>query len=157
MTTIIDKIRMSFRFAGFEPYSVGFEETDLKQNNYEVTIFYNGKQLKFPYAFGSSSLEGLVTDVIENMFKLDILGKIVVDCYPPESYEKFKDEYKTKERGMTEQFTKSAYTDIVAQSDKLRTLFEESDLRQLHLELSDWFATHPNEAKSLGMEMPKIE
>jgi len=147
--TIIEQIKMSFSFTGFEPYSVGFDENDdTKQNNYEVTISYKGKELKFPYAFGNTNLEGMVTDVLENMFKLDILGKIVVDCYPPKSIDELKQMFYTK--GFKDDYLKTVLVDITAQSDKLRKLFDENDLQELKIELSDWFNSHPSEAKSLG-------
>jgi len=140
---------MSFSFTGFEPYSVGFDEEDnTKQNNYEVTISYKERELKFPYAFGTTNLEGMVTSVLESMFKLDILGKIVVDCYPPKSIDGLKQMFHTK--GFKDDYLQTVLIDITAQSDKLRKLFDENDLQELKLELSDWFDNHPSEAKSLG-------
>lgn len=154
--TIIDKIKMTFKFTGFEPYSSSFNERDnTSQNNYEVTIAYKGEELKFPYAFGTVNLDGLVTEVIESMFKFDILGKIVIDCFPPESFEKFKEEFETK--GFKDDYLKEVYTDITAQSEKLRTLFDDNDLEQMKTDLSDWFDNHPNEADSLGWNKKEKE
>jgi isopentenyl phosphate kinase len=149
--SILDQIKMEFKFTGFEPYSVGFEDSNIKQNNYEVSITFKGRKVKFPYAFGITNLQGLTSKVIENMFKLDILAKIVIDCYPPQTFEEFKKEFKRDE--MKDDFLESSYKDIMAHSEKLRSLFSDDDLTKMKTALSHWFEAHPNEASALGMKI----
>ena len=152
--TIIDNIDIDFTFIDYGQSTISIDpnpKNDSKDyNNFEVKISYNGKFVKIPYCYQNINLKGIMSDVMERMFKIDLIGRIIIDCYP------FKSVYEVKscldDKGFEQQpisYYEQLFNDVQEQSKKYRTLFTESDLIALKSELGDWLDAHPKEAQSL--------
>lgn len=150
--TILDKIKIDFNYIGYGKPTCGVNEHDTSEdyNNFEVAISYNGKTEKISYSFEAVNLKGIMSDVLENMFNIDIIGRIIIDCYPFKTIEELKSCLRDKGFEETEEYYQQLYNDIHAQSRKFRRLFTENDLSELKIELQDWLDTHPEEAKRFG-------
>lgn len=148
---ILDKIKVNFLHIGYGKSQTGFNvNDDINYNQFEVTISYNGKKIKHPYNVGTVNLKGVMNEVLENMFKIDLIGRIIVDCYPFKSKEEVKSCLVKKGFDESEEYYQQAFDDVKAQSEKFRTLFKETDLHEMKNELKDWLRLHPEEAKTYG-------
>lgn len=149
--TILDKIQIDFKHIGYGKSSIGFNVNDTTEfNQFEVTISYNGKSIKIPYNVGTVNLKGILNDPLINMFKIDLVGRIIIDCYPFDSIEELEIEMKGKGFDESDEFYQQAFDDVKAQSKKFRTLFTENDLKEMKIALQNWLDAHPNEAKTYG-------
>ena len=138
---IIDEIKIDFKYTGFGKNVNGFnEQNETNYNNFDVTIQFKGKSIKLAFAAGTENLQGIVSDAWKNFFKIDILERIVIDCFPPNSFEEFYNEFKHE---FQKDISKNIYADVIAQSNKLRTLFDNQSLGLLETALIEWENKHP--------------
>lgn len=148
---ILDDIKVDFLHIGYGKSQTGFNVNDnVDYNQFEVTISYNDKKIRHPYNVGTVNLKGVMNNVLENMFKIDLIGRIIIDCYPFKSKEEVKSCLVKKGFDESEEYYQQAFDDVKAQSEKFRTLFTENDLQQMKKELKDWLRLHPEEAKTYG-------
>lgn len=139
--TILEKINIDFKYAGFGKSLSGINQSDdTKFNNFVVTVSYNKKNVRIPYSI--SSIDGLSNEKLDLM-KIDLIGRIIIDCYPFKTITEMKDCLIKKGYDEDEAFFIQLFDDVNAQSTKYRTLFTESDLNQLKFELSEWLDKHP--------------
>lgn len=150
--TILDKIDIDFKFIDYGQSTISIDPKNESKdyNNFEVKISYNGKSVKIPYCYQGINLKGIMSEVMDNMFKIDLIGRIIIDCYP------FKSVYELKscldDKGFAQEpisYYEQLFNDVQEQSKKYRTLFTENDLKALKFELGDWLDAHPKEAQSL--------
>ena len=148
---ILDNIKIDFNHIGYGKSTTGIDVNDTTlYNQFEVTISYDGKSIKLPYNVGTVNLKGALNEVMEGMFKIDLIGRIIIDCYPFDSVEQLKQCLTEKGFDEKEEFYQEAFDDVKAQSEKFRTLFTENDLQEMKKELKAWLETHPEEAKTYG-------
>jgi len=150
--TILDQIDIDFKYIDYGQSTISIDPKNNSKdyNNFEVKISYNGKSVKIPYCYQGINLKGIMSEVMDNMFKIDLIGRIIIDCYP------FKSVYEIKscldDKGFEQQpisYYEQLFNDVQEQSKKYRTLFTENDLKALKFELGDWLDSHPEESQSL--------
>jgi len=143
---MIDQIEVDFKYVDYGRSTSGIIEDDTEFNNFELTVSYKGKKVKLPYSIGNVNLKGLDNTHLQGIFKMDLIARIIIDCYPFKTVQELKEcfiEKGYKESEHFEEFCKQAFADVNAQSEKWRSLFTENDLQQLKRELRDWFDAHP--------------
>ena len=146
---MLDKIQVDFKYIDFGRSTSGFDDHDddgVEFNNFELTVSYNGKKVKLPYSIGNLNIKGLNNSHLQGIFKMDLVARIITDCYPFKTIKELKNCFISKGYEESEEFEElcqQAFADVNAQSEKWRKLFTENDLKQLKIELQDWFDSHP--------------
>ena len=140
---ILDKIKTDFKYVnyGVPTFTIGSENDDIMYNNFELTVSYNGKSVKAPLSIGNINLTGLDDSGIQKTFKMDIIEKIIIDYYPFENVDEVEKCLLEKGYVQSEEFDEMCnqiFENVKAQAEKWRTLFTESELKQLEDELDDF-------------------
>jgi hypothetical protein len=143
---LIDKISIDFKHTGFGEYPLEYQQLKSeKQNNFDVTVSYNGSSIKESYAVGDFDLQGRkLTDHETELLKIDILNKIVIDFYVPDTFKDFMLLNKYDSNPMNVKYLKTIYADIVSQSKKLASLFTDEDIEHLKIDLIEWRYKSPH-------------
>lgn len=145
--TIIDNVNVDFKFTGCGRSPSGNADDDIVYNNFDLTVAYNGKKVKLPYSVGNIDLKGLKEKHLQGIFKMDLLARVIIDCYPFETIDELREAmiekgYDCKANDF-EETCKQTFEDIKAQAQKWRTLFTDDDIEQIKTELQAWFDQHP--------------
>jgi len=149
--SILDKIKIDFKHVGYGRSTSGWNDSDeTKFNNFEATIHFDNKSIRIPYNVATVDLKDSMNQMFENMFRIDLIGRIIIDCYPFESVDQVKSCLEKKGIKESDEYYQKAFEDVNAQSKKYRTLFTENDLQQMKKELRQWLDDHPKEAEIYG-------
>ncbi len=143
---IINQIKFGFKFTGFDYYPLEYKQLKgIKQNNFDVTISYNGVSIKETYAVGDTDLQGRkLTESETKLLEIDILNKIVIDYHVTETFEGFMLENNYDSHPMNVKYLKETYADIVSQSKKLALVFTDEDIEKIKTDLIEWRTNSPH-------------
>jgi hypothetical protein len=143
--TILDKIKIDFKYVGVGKSLSGVNPDDKTQfNNFVVTISYINKSVKIPYSI--ANVDDLSVKKFD-LLKIDLVGRIVVDCYPFKTITELKSCLIEKGYDEDDEFYEQLFEDVKAQAKKFRTLFTEYDLMFLKSEIGDWIDANPQLTK----------
>lgn len=145
---IIDKIQVSLKYTGFGEYPLQYKQikSDI-QNNFDVTVSYNGVSIKESYAVGEFDINGReLTESEMQLIKIDILNKIVFDFYIEDTFDQFMTKNNYDSNPMNVKYLREIYQDIVAQSKKLSMVFTDEDIEELKIALIEWRDQSPHKS-----------
>jgi hypothetical protein len=153
LSSILDQIKIDFKWVGVGKSLSGINPNDkTKFSNFIVKISYNNKSARIPYSIAN------VDDLSMKKFdllKIDLVGRIVIDCYPFKTITELKSCLIKKGYKEDDEFYEQLFEDVKAQARKFRTLFTEYDLMFLKTELRDWFDRNPQLTKQSPLEIRK--
>ncbi len=151
--SILNEIKIDFKFVGVGKSLSGINPDDKTQfTNFVVKISYSNKSVRIPYSI--ANVDDLSIQKFD-LLKIDLVGRIVIDCYPFKSITELKSCLTEKGYDEDDEFYEQLFEDVKAQARKFRTLFTEYDLMFLKTELREWFDRNPQLTKQSPLEIQK--
>lgn len=151
--SILDQIKIDFKYVGIGKSLSGINPDDKTQfTNFVVKISYLDKSVRIPYSIANA--DDLSIQKFD-LLKIDLVGRIVIDCYPFKTITELKSCLIEKGYDEDDEFYEQLFEDVKAQARKFRTLFTEYDLMFLKTELREWFDRNPQLTKQSPLEIQK--